>query len=216
MRICLPCRDTRLVCLLAFTSISPKTSSGHIMFLSWVFVLVACSFAVHALDGTPIVKPRGPPPLNPPESSIVNHDLGARAAPPQTNSKRLAAGLPPLPPKKKWLAKDESGEFAANHVLPSQPTECRDIWAPSLIRISVQQGLCVPERLQLLARMYRRLHTFAPPRALLTSLHLKTRGRSGRQWHYYHGIPFVSFNQRPIHKAEYHALLLTDLCTGES
>jgi len=75
------------------------------MLFPWTFVvLVACSVAV--LGETPTVSVRTPLPLNPPESAIINHHIGARAATPQTNAKRLAAGLPPLPPTKRWLVGD--------------------------------------------------------------------------------------------------------------
>lgn len=72
---------------------------------SLIFALFAVySVTSNALDvaGPSRVVSRDLPPLNPPESAIINHNLQGNAAPPQTNARRLAAGLPPLPPKKRW------------------------------------------------------------------------------------------------------------------
>jgi hypothetical protein len=183
---------TRHICLLASTSIAPPRPASRLCSLGHSFSLRA------VLQSAPWMALRlsslvGLPPLNPPESSIVHHDLGVQAAPPQTNIERLAAGLPPLPPKKNWLVRDQSSEFSADMCLQAAGTAAAETGS-SLIKLSAHQSLCFSGGLYLLARTYQRLLTFAPPRALLKLPHSQPRCRSGQHWHYCLGTPFVSFD----------------------
>lgn len=56
---------------------------------------------------TSTLNSRDLPPLNPPESAIINLDLSVAVAEPQSNAKRLAAGLPPLRPAKMWTPRGQ-------------------------------------------------------------------------------------------------------------
>lgn len=67
------------------------------------------TFAFASLNSGPTstLNSRDLPPLNPPESAIINLDLSVAVAEPQTNAKRLAAGLPPMRPAKMWTPRKQ-------------------------------------------------------------------------------------------------------------
>jgi len=93
-------------------------------------IFSGCSTALAIVNHRPTstLASRDLPPLNPPESTIINHKLASRAPAPQSNAKRLAAGLPPLPPAKRW-----SERKADRAVLPrTSSSACK----PGFIRVN--------------------------------------------------------------------------------